>query len=226
VIPSAVFQERLRRPLAASCLGATFMLLTIAPALAHPPYEHAVAKLARSDGTELSVIKTYVDGILSVDPVQLVVRDGAEHTLDETRFSRDIVASCDRIQCVVYRYESALSLAPAEVFAIHDGNLVPVADTPASLAGWLSHTREHAIGYAASTTTLVLVVTLFKQVRRTSRWRSAACASAGLVLLLIWWHAVYELSRLSVSSAVMLGAVVGIVSMMLGSATRRSKRAD
>jgi hypothetical protein len=182
-------------------------LLVTRSAHAHPPHEVCVATLSRHDGETVRLIKRYVDGIFSVDPVQVVLRDAADRTLGETEFGRDVVTFCEPAICNVFRYQSPYSLTPDEAFEVRDGALFVLTGMSARITGGLKHALSHPVGYSAAVLVLMVVLGLNTKWRRLRGPRRAALFAASSVVLFVWWYAVVELSRLSIVIAVALGAL-------------------
>ncbi|MEY4507882.1 MAG: hypothetical protein RLZZ450_4 [Pseudomonadota bacterium] len=187
------------------------MLFATHTALAHPPTEEWVTTLVRDQGPSVEVVKRYVDGIFSVDPVQVVLRDAGGFTLDETAFARDVASSCDRRVCTVYRFDGALSVVPAEVFESRGDALVPVQGKLRKVTGALVHLGEHAVGYAVFALPWAAVSWWLGQLRRATRLKRVASLGVILGMLGLWRYTVTALSRLVVVFAAEFGVLLAIV---------------
>jgi hypothetical protein len=205
---------------------AAVAVLSSGTAVASPPWEQTVATLSRADGQKVTVVHSYVDGILSVDPVQVVVRDAAGSTLDETPFSRDVLTSCADATCTVFRYDQAFAMTASEVFKIDDGKLVRINGIVPRVTGGLFHVTHHALGYTTAALVLVVISRALASFRRTHGWRRLAAAGMSLSLSFGWWYAVTELSRLSLPSAGVLGAMASLAVLQLRRSLTRSSPTD
>lgn len=94
--------------------GVALFLVVVAlagVARAHPPYERVERRLQVADGSEVLLVKSYVDGIFFVDPVQVVIKDETSgDVLDETDFARDAVLSYGPGASRVFLFAGAFSL--------------------------------------------------------------------------------------------------------------------
>jgi hypothetical protein len=89
-----------------STLLVCLVLLSTTPALAHRPYERVAGTFQRADGTSISIVRHWVDGILGADPVSIQFRlpDGAE--IARTRHIFDAVVQPVGSGVEVYQFRT------------------------------------------------------------------------------------------------------------------------
>lgn len=96
----------------------TATLLAMSIVWAHPPYERVSRSLGDTSTGQVTLIKSYVDGIVFTDPVKLVVRNREGGTVSETEYARDLAILCwSSVACTVFQYDGFLPLAPSKVGA-------------------------------------------------------------------------------------------------------------
>lgn len=165
-----------------------------------------------ADGQPLQLVKAYVDGIFAADSVKLVVRDGAERTVAETDYGREIALLCwTAHSCVVFRYDGLMPVLPENAWRLEEGQLV-ASTSPWLLAlGAVAPLWTNSAGYAFSIACLAVPVVLFWLLNQApASWhRSLLMTIGGLALLPyagVWLYTVVILSYLSLPLVVVTGS--------------------
>lgn len=177
-------------------------LLGVPPARvarAHPPYERVAKSIQMPNGNEVLLVKSYVDGIFFVDPVQVVMKDATSgEAFDETDYARDAVLSYGPGATGVFLFSSALSLVPSRAYTVREDGFVDVGSGN-RLHGAVLHLTEHWMGYLVAI--VIGAVASMVARGRTRGWLRwfAFGGLAGAVAL--WFYVVAALSRLLVPFA-------------------------
>lgn len=122
------------------------VLLTGFQALAHAPYERPGGTFKRSDGAEVLIVRRYMDGIITRDPMAIALRLTNHTLLSKTETVPDAIIRKTANGINVYLYRSTILPLGATV-EFHDGygamNIRP--------AGWIEsvsiHIAAHWLGY-------------------------------------------------------------------------------
>ena len=93
-------------------IRAVLFLLILLPAAAHAygPYERTERIIETEDGKQISFIRSYEEGLLSIDPVKFVIREceGCSPLL-ETDYGRDVAVFCqEKKKCFILLYKDYL----------------------------------------------------------------------------------------------------------------------
>jgi hypothetical protein len=138
------------------CAAGVIALCAPAPALAHPPYERLERVVVDARGRELRLVLSYVDGIISYDPVKLVVRDSNHRTIGETGKGRSISVICARPPaCVVFVY-GEFSPVPSQTWRLVNSQLEATPSTALAAFGIVAPLWSDAWGYIIATGFLLL----------------------------------------------------------------------
>lgn len=136
-------------------------------AAAHPPYERAAGVLGHPPD-ELTLAKSYIDGIVFSDPVKLVVRNNSGVTVVETDYGRDLAIIClVQHYCLVFQYDGLLPVTPTRVWRLSPSALVPDDSTALWLVGIVAPYKEHWLGYLVAVAIVFALAAGFRaQVKR------------------------------------------------------------
>jgi hypothetical protein len=185
-------------------------------AQAHPPYE-GKARVLKTKGGDIEVVKSYVDGILGTDPPKIVVRSqGIIHA--ETEYHRDTSLVCVAGRCFIAAADSPFAVIPERVWVLDGTSLRSVDSLGVRLLGSLVHLWDHLFGYGIALFFLVVLPFIaIWQATRIGRHESGAAGclatiiAAGVVgVLVVWFYVVLALSELSMTWALLLGAILFI----------------
>lgn len=81
-------------------------MLTAWPTFAHRPYDRAAGTFERRDGTAVSIVRHYVDGIFFADPVSIQFRLPDGTNLASTPYVCDVVVRAVPTAIEVYQFPS------------------------------------------------------------------------------------------------------------------------
>ncbi|HEX7861230.1 MAG TPA: hypothetical protein VF773_12935 [Verrucomicrobiae bacterium] len=115
------------------------------PAMAHAPYEVEIGSFKRHDGSNISAVVHYVDGIFGRDraAVKLRLADGTL-IAESDRTTEEVVVRTNVNGFIAYRYESDAVPVATSVVKFHGDKLLVVG--PTRRDAWVSpfiHTREY-----------------------------------------------------------------------------------
>jgi len=82
------------------------MMLMAWPAFAHRPYDRAAGRFERRDGTTVSIVRHYVDGIFFADPVSIQFRLPGGTNVAQTPYIFDAVVRAGPSAVEVYQFPS------------------------------------------------------------------------------------------------------------------------
>lgn len=103
------------------CFNIILFFLFLIPVLAHghAPYEKLERVVETEPGEKIKLVRMYWDGIVELDPVQLVAYDESAFPFFETSTGRDVFVSCkEKNDCFVFLFKGFLSVFPEEVYEI------------------------------------------------------------------------------------------------------------
>jgi hypothetical protein len=123
------------------------IVLALPPVFAHRDYEHVAGTFQRKDGTTISVVQHYGDGILGPDPVSVRFRlpDGTE--IAQTAYILDAVAVRSLPFAVeIYQYPDHWVPVASRVQAF-DGYRMSEVTPDRRFASVFVHFRGHALAY-------------------------------------------------------------------------------
>jgi hypothetical protein len=202
-------------------LAITSVLLTCGASVqAHPPYESPVTTLRAPDGSPVSVVKRYTDGLFFTDPVQVLLRDGQGGTLAESDAGRDVSVVCLTEQrCIAFRYDGLMPVIPEDVWRIEGRTVQKVDSLVLTAVGVVVPLWDHWLGYLIAVLLLVIPWAALKR-----SWARPATPANGCVvavvglsaagLWILWLYGVVLLSYLSLP-------LVAAVTISLAFAWRR-----
>ena len=104
-----------------------FLFLIPVLAHGHAPYEKLERVVETEQGEKIKLVRMYWDGIIELDPVQLVAYDESAFPFFETSTGRDVFVSCkEKNDCFVFLFKGFLSVVPEEVYEIKNQSVVKV----------------------------------------------------------------------------------------------------
>lgn len=111
------------------CFNIILFFLFLIPVLAHghAPYEKLERVVENEQGEKIKLVRMYWDGIVELDPVQLVAYDESAFPFFETSTGRDVFVSCkEKNDCFIFLFKGFLSVFPEEVYEIKNQSVVKV----------------------------------------------------------------------------------------------------
>jgi hypothetical protein len=111
------------------CFNIILFFLFLIPVLAHghAPCEKLERVVETEQGEKIKLVRMYWDGIIELDPVQLVAYDESAFPFFETSTGRDVFVSCkEKNDCFVFLFKGFLSVVPEEVYEIKNQSVVRV----------------------------------------------------------------------------------------------------
>jgi hypothetical protein len=116
-------------------------------ALAHRDYEYPVGTFQRADGTTISIVEYYTDGIIAADPVLMQFRLSDGSVIASTEFASDVAVRRPSSSTVeVYQFESTFIPIATHVYRFDGHTLSDVTPARRSVSP-LVHTAHHWLGY-------------------------------------------------------------------------------
>ena len=104
-----------------------FLFLIPVLAHGHTPYEKLERVVETEQGEKIKLVRMYWDGIIELDPVQLVAYDESAFPFFETSTGRDVFVSCkEKNDCFIFLFKGFLSVVPEEVYEIKNQSVVKV----------------------------------------------------------------------------------------------------
>ncbi|MHB9138483.1 MAG: hypothetical protein ACYC4Q_03675 [Victivallaceae bacterium] len=191
------------------------MLLMALTAFAHRPHEEKAGTFLRSDGTEISIVRYYVDGIVAADPVsiQFHLPDGTE--IAHTQRAPDALVRRVRDGLEIYQFPHNW-LPAAERVDFFDGYKLKDITAGRRLFSLLVHLAEHRAGYLAALVIAIFFMILWSTRENASkrRWRVVLRRTA-YVLIALYAYCILMYSPLSpLVIAVLFMVFVGGYSLM------------
>ena len=120
------------------CFNIILFFLFLIPVLAHghAPYEKLERVVETEQGETIKLVRMYWDGIVELDPVQLVAYDESAFPFFETSTGRDVFVSCkEKNDCFVFLFKGFLSVVPEEAYEIINQSVATVDDFWAKVRG-------------------------------------------------------------------------------------------
>ena len=120
------------------CFNIILFFLFLIPVLAHghAPYEKLERVVETEQGEKIKLVRMYWDGIVVLDPVQLVAYDENAFPFFETSTGRDVFVSCkEKNDCFVFLFKGFLSVVPEEAYEIKNQSVATVDDFWAKVRG-------------------------------------------------------------------------------------------
>lgn len=106
-----------------------FLFLIPVLAHGHAPYEKLERVVETEQGEKIKLVRMYWDGIVELDPVQLVAYDESAFPFFETSTGRDVFVSCkEKNDCFVFLFKGFLSVVPEEAYEIKNQSVATVDD--------------------------------------------------------------------------------------------------
>ena len=106
-----------------------FLFLIPVLAHGHAPYEKIERVVETEQGEKIKLVRMYWDGIIDLDPVQLVAYDESDSPFFETSTGRDVFVSCkEKNDCFVFLFKGFLSVVPEEAYEIKNQSVATVDD--------------------------------------------------------------------------------------------------
>lgn len=159
------------------------------PALAHAPYSEPVGRLG-----ELELHKSYVDGIVAIDPVRFEARGRDGKVLAHTEFGGDVALWCDTTSCLVFQSDGPWRVLP-DAWRLEGGRLQPASAWLGVLGAGLLF-AQHLIEYGIA---FVLVLAPVMLAGKARGWlRRTIAGLFALFALLLCLGAVAGYTRLSI----------------------------
>ena len=213
---------RVRSPCA--CLVCVILLATF-PAFAHRPYERVAGTFQRRDGTDISIVRHHVDGIVLADPVSIQFRlpDGTE--VAHTPHIFDAIMQSVPSGVEVYQFRT-IWLPVASRVDIFDGYALNDITSDKHLTSLLVHFAGHWVAYLISIGFAVFLMGLDTALRALPKrgWR-ATVRSLGLTFVAVAGilFAYHILVFAPVSPVVLVG--IGAIFAALFRVVRRKRHA-
>ena len=121
-------------------------MLVAWPALAHRPYDRPAGTFAREDGTAISIVRHYVDGIFFADPVSVQFRLPNGTNVAQTPYIFDAVVQTAPSSVEVYQFPSTWVPLASRVDRF-DGQELHDITTERRLNSLFVHFSGHWIAY-------------------------------------------------------------------------------
>ena len=195
-------------------VGSLLALLAVSPpAFAHRPYERLERVITSPSGARISLVLSYVDGIMLSDPVKLVVRDAQGKTLAETGYVTDVSLLCPSSgRCFAFLFDGSPIIVPRQVYRVVDTGLLEAKEWWLLPLGVVAHVTYHWVGYSLVLLCIFVPVVVLRRTCRAPRQgllRTIGLVAgfpAGVLLygLCLWGLLMSELS-LSIGALIVLG---------------------
>lgn len=114
-----------------NCLSVIVVFLCLFPIIAfgHSPYEKIERILETEKGEKIKLVRLYWDGIIDLDPVQIVAYDENAYPFFETGTGRDVFVYCKKGGgCFMFLFKGFFSVVPEEKYKIKDQEVTEVDD--------------------------------------------------------------------------------------------------
>lgn len=196
------------------CFVISLFSLTLFSAIAqaHPPYEKVDRIIEANDGKKITLVRSYVDGFIKLNPVQWIVYDGNGASLFETEFGRDVAVFCQEPNdCYIFLYKGAFSMAPDEMHEIKGREVANGGKLWIILYGIIAPFTQSPIRYLLAMILFLLPVKLFSY-RIRKRFKNKCLKKGYLIIpcIIIWICFVYNF-RILVPLLVILIAITSSV---------------
>jgi hypothetical protein len=170
------------------------------PALAHRDYDHPVGTFQRADGTTISIVEHYTDGIIAADPVSVQFRLPDGSVIATTEFASDVAVRRPSPGTVeVYQFESTFIPIASRVHRFDGYTLADVTSSSTRSVSPLVHTAHHWLGYVIALAIAAFFVVVWFGARAIPHrgWLAAvrvlgfcfAVFAGALYLLMLLWMA-------------------------------------
>ncbi len=149
-------------------------MLVAWPALAHRPYDRPAGTFQREDGTAISIVRHYVDGIFFADPVSVQFRLPNGTNVAQTPYILDAVVRTVPSAVEVYQFASTWVPIASRVDRF-DGQELHNITTERRFTSLLVHLSGHWIAYLVIIGLGVFFVALYSALRAIPKqgWRLA-----------------------------------------------------
>jgi hypothetical protein len=129
-------------------LLACLTVFSTSSALAHRDYEHPVGTFQRADGTTITIVEYYTDGVIASDPVLVQFRLPDGSVIASTEFTSDVAVRRPSSATVeVYQFESTFIPIASRVHRFDGYTLSDVTSASSRSVSPLVHTAHHWLGY-------------------------------------------------------------------------------
>lgn len=159
------------RPCACLICG---ILLATTPAFAHRPYERVAGTFQRVDGTAISIVRCYVDGIIAADPVSIQFRllDGAAVAHTPNIFDAVVRPVTSGVE--IYQFRTTW-LPIASRVDLFDGYQLKDITSSRRATSLIVHFTGHWVGYLVAGGFAAFLVALYFGLRAMPKrgWRAA-----------------------------------------------------
>jgi hypothetical protein len=201
-------------PRATLPLVALAVLFPPSNAWAHRPYE-IIDRVHEEGGRQFALVKSYIDGILAVDPVKLVIRANPGNVTDESDYHRDVLVACPFNQCAAFSYHDWFTFLPTDVWSLSNGRLERDGSPLLWTLGTFLPLWDHVLGYFAAIGALLLpawfAIRSWRRSGRTARIVVAVLTLvASLPFLVLWSVIAIVNTRLSVIWISLLSLLVSL----------------
>lgn len=195
-------------------LSKLLLLLFLLPvfAQAHPPYEKVDRIIEAKDGGKITLVRSYVDGIIKLDPVQWIVYDENGSPLLETEFGRDVAVFCQEPNdCYIFLYKGAFSMAPDEMHEIKGREVANRGKLWIILYGIIAPFTQHPIKYLLAIFLFLFPVKLFSY--RNRKGFKTGCLKTGYITIpcIIIWVLFVDAFRILVPLLIVLIVITASV---------------
>ena len=155
---------------------------------AHAPYERHWATVTDPAGRRLQVVARYTDGIVSHDPVTIVLRDELGATIAQTESARDAIVRCrSYASCHVFLYEPPYELRPRQVLRLTSSGFVVEPADQQGMIGLLLPLWHHLSQLLFESVALAIVPVLAQFLAWRRRTRLVVLAWMILVPIGLAW---------------------------------------
>lgn len=190
--------------------------LFLIPVLAHgrAPYEKLERVVETDQGEKIKLVRMYWDGIIELDPVQLVAYDENAFPFFETSTGRDVFVSCkEKNDCFVFLFKGFLSVVPEEVYEIKNQSVATVDDFWTNVRGAfipLQRIKMYLVAIALLFASLLLGFCSDRMRKEKRELVATALLLSGLFVLFVFVCAVDVSRVLFLPLTVLTGIVAAI----------------
>jgi hypothetical protein len=212
-----------------SLVLASLILPLASPALAHRPYEHPAGEVKRRDGTQITIVNCYTDGIIGTDPVSVQFRLPDGTILAKTDPTYDVAIRHPEPEIVeVYQFNGTF-IPIAHRVQRFDG--YALSDVPSTALGSaLVHTIHNSLAYTITLASAVLLIAIWISARwiPSRGWLAAARVVAlGFATIgTVYYLLVIAMAPLSLPILLALGFICFLLYISLRRAFTRHRVAN
>lgn len=191
-----------------------FLFLIPVLAHGHAPYEKLERVVETEQGETIKLVRMYWDGIVELDPVQLVAYDESAFPFFETSTGRDVFVSCkEKNDCFVFLFKGFLSVVPEEVYEIKNQSVATVDDFWTNVRGAfipLQRIKMYLVAIALLFASLLLGFYSNRMRKEKRELVATALLLSGLFILFVFVCAV-DVSRVLFLPLTVLTGIVAAV---------------